>query len=110
MRGGRLLAGCPARLDLQRDHTPAGVQTAPPRNRGFPPPPAGSRVRTGFDRARAGRAADTRITFVVEGVIGKVPGPDVGPHIFLGPIEQRAHLPEGVALVPGDRLADSALL
>src|SRR3954466_6365999 len=51
---------------------------------------------------RGGGAGERRVPTVVQRVVGHVVGHDVGPDLGLGPIGQRAHLPQAVALVPAD--------
>src|SRR5690242_13633698 len=98
-----------ARLDLDGNHAPARLQSALTRVRVLPPPAAGARIRARLDSARARRAADARITAIMQSVVWQVARVDVSPHVFLGPVEQRAHFPQPVALVPGRRLAERTL-
>src|ERR1044071_5073997 len=94
-----------ARLDLERNHAPARLQTALARIRVFPPPAAGARIRAGLDRSRTRCATDARVTAIVQGVVRQVARLDVGPHVLLGPIEQRADFPQAVPLIPRHGLA-----
>src|SRR6185295_18851519 len=110
LQSGRCGSCRTARLDLERNHAPTRLQTALARIRVFPPPPAGARIRTRLDRTRARYAADARVTAIVQGVVRQVASVDVGPHVLVGPIEQRADFPQTVPLVPRHRLAKRALL
>src|ERR1044072_8771064 len=47
---------------------------------------------------------------MVQSVVRQVASLDVGPDVLLRPVEQRADLPEAVALVPGHRFAFRTLL
>src|SRR4051794_28955600 len=51
---------------------------------------------------RAVRAADRRVAAIVQRVVGDVVREDVAPDVLLGPVDERAQLPEAVRLVPGE--------
>src|SRR5439155_6292991 len=70
----------------------------------LPPPAAGADVLAGLDRARAGRAADTRVALVVEAVVGHVMLLDVVPDVVVRPLDERVELQDAVPLVPLHRL------
>src|SRR6185369_2065343 len=110
LMSGRCGSRSAARLDLERNHAPARLQTALTRIRVLPPPTTGARIRAGFDCTRARRATDAWVTTIVQGVVRQVAALDVGPHVLVGPIEQRADLPQTVALIPRHGFAERTLV
>src|ERR1700722_2976169 len=73
----------------------------------FPPPATRAMVLARHDRPGAGRAADARITLLMEAVEGQLASPDVRPDLLLGPVEQRADLVQAVLRIPLDGFAFS---
>src|SRR5687768_7870615 len=104
-----LLASRAPRLDFERNDATAWLQSAFARIWILPPPAAGPCIRTRLHRARARGASDAGIPFVMQRVVRKVARLDVRPHVLLGPLEQRADLPQAVALVPSHSFTQRAL-
>ena len=66
----------------------------------LPPPAAGTQVLSGFYRAGAGSAADTRISPVMQDIIRNIVLPDIIPDLIFRPIKYRIHLKELELVIP----------
>src|SRR5579859_87551 len=72
----------------------------------LPPPAPGARVRAGFHRSGARRAADALIPLVVQRVRRHIVVADVVPHFLVGPVGERIDFDQAAMIVVQLDLAD----
>ncbi len=75
----------------------------------MPHPTPGARVGALGNRPGAGRAANAGIAARVQDIVGQLEQVNIGPDLFLGPVEQRIDLDQLVGFVPLDGLGIGAV-
>ena len=78
----------------------------------FPPPPTGPGILSGLDGPCTWLAANARVSFVMQDIIGNIPFVDVVPYLFFSPVDQGVQFDQAVLLItfyhliekPGDSL------
>src|SRR5689334_4950830 len=85
-------AGGSGRWLVDGDHADLRMQSALLRIRILPPPAPGAAVCARLHRARARRATDAGIALVVQRVVRQLARADVGPDLFVRPVEDGTDL------------------